>query len=215
VQDVATSQAPGCGGDEGSQEHWKEEICRILQEIQAPLSPFLLRLCHWMLPKLLSCLFLSVQLPQGQLDMVLRAARKPKVPLVFLCTHQSQLDGPLLSFLLLSQGIGVPRVTGGTWISPRLRSLLQCLGGIFLPSGMAQTRRDQAERLPGAVLDAYVQDVLQSRQPLVIFLEDAPGSLRLSDPARLWLLRVLRALQDRAVPDVLVIPVGIAYDVAP
>ncbi|NXF78623.1 GPAT2 acyltransferase, partial [Sclerurus mexicanus] len=215
VQDVGSSQARGSGGDEGSQQGWKEEICRILREIQAPLSPLLLRLCHWMLPKLLSRLFLSVQLPRGQLEMVLRAARKPDVPLVFLCTPQSQLDGPLLSFLLLSQGIGVPRVAVGAWISPRLRSLLQCLGGIFLPSGMAQTRRDQDEGLPGAVLDAYVQEVLQSRQPLVIFLEDLPGSLRLSDPARLWLLRVLRALRDRAVPDVLLIPVGIAYDVAP
>ncbi|NWS13891.1 GPAT2 acyltransferase, partial [Pachyramphus minor] len=215
VQDVATSWAHGSRGDEGCRRHWKEEICRILGEIQAPLSPLLLRLCHWMLPKLLSHLFLSVQLQRGQLEMVLRAARTPDVPLVFLCTHQSQLDGPLLSFLLLSQGIGAPRVTVGGCISPRLRSLLQCLGGIFLPSGMAQPRSERDEGLPGAVLDAYVQEVLRSRQPLVIFLEEPAGSLQLSDPARRWLLRVLRALRDGAVPDVHVIPVGIAYDVAP
>ncbi|XP_029819817.1 glycerol-3-phosphate acyltransferase 2, mitochondrial-like [Manacus vitellinus] len=43
VQDVASSRAHGCGGDEGSRWHWKEEICRILGEIQAPLSPLLLR----------------------------------------------------------------------------------------------------------------------------------------------------------------------------
>ncbi|NWT03276.1 GPAT2 acyltransferase, partial [Mionectes macconnelli] len=215
VQDVATSWARGSREEEGSQRHWQQEICRILGEIQAPLSPLLLRLCHWMLPKLLSRLFLSVQLQRGQLEIVLRAARTPDVPLVFLCTHQSQLDGPLLSFLLLSQGIGAPRVTVGAWISPRLRSLLQCLGGIFLPSGMAQPWSEQDEGLPGAVLDAYVQEVLRSRQPLVIFLEEPPGSLRLSDPARHWLLRVLRALRDQAVPDVHIVPVGIAYDVAP
>ncbi|NXF12347.1 GPAT2 acyltransferase, partial [Smithornis capensis] len=235
VQDVAT----GCGSDgvEGSQRRGKE-ICQILRQIQAPLSPLLLRLCHWMLPKLLSHLFLSVQLHRGQLEMVLQAARtvwswpgapkpwnarnsseipslQPNVPLVFVCTHQSQLDGLLLSFLLRSQGIGVPRVTVGTWMSPRLRSLLQSLGGIFLPSGMAQTGSDRDEGLPGAVLDAYVQEVLRRHQPLVIFLEEPPGSLRLSAPARHWLLRVLRALRDRAVPDVLIVPVGIAYDVAP
>ncbi|XP_039242312.1 glycerol-3-phosphate acyltransferase 2, mitochondrial-like isoform X3 [Pipra filicauda] len=215
VQDVASSRAHGCGGDEGSRRHWKEEICRILGEIQAPLSPLLLRLCHWMLPKLLSRLFLSVQLQRGQLEMVLRAARTPEVPLVFLCTQQSQLDGPLLSFLLLSQGIGAPRVTVGTRISPGLRSLLQRLGGIFLPSGMAQARSERDEGLPGAVLDAYVQEVLRSRQPLVIFLEEPLGLLQLSDPARRWLLRVLRALRDGAVPDVRIVPVGIAYDVAP
>ncbi|NWI89862.1 GPAT2 acyltransferase, partial [Pitta sordida] len=193
----------GAEGAEGSRRRWKGQICQILQEIQAPLSPLLLRLCHWLLPKFLSRVFLSVQLHRGQLEMVLQAARTPEVPLVFLCAPQSRLDGLLLSFLLLSQGIGVPRVTWGAWMSPRLRSLLQRLGGIFLPSGMLQTRD---EELAGAVLDAYIQEVLRRPQPLVIFLEE---------PAGLWLLRVLRALRDGAVPDVWVIPVGIAYDAAP
>lgn len=47
---------------------------------------------------------------------------QPGVPLVFLSTHKSQLDGLLLSFLLFSQGLGVPRVTvGNLTCSPRLR----------------------------------------------------------------------------------------------
>ncbi|XP_066062206.1 glycerol-3-phosphate acyltransferase 2, mitochondrial-like isoform X2 [Chamaea fasciata] len=215
VQDATSGQDPRSGWDEGSQRCWKEEICRILGEIQAPLSPLLLRLCHWLLPKLLTRLFLSVQLHWGQLEMVLRAARTPEVPLVFLCSHQSQVDGMLLSFVLLSQGIGPPRVTVGAWPSPFLRSLLQRLGGIFLPSGMAQTLSDQDEGLTGAVLDAYIQEVLKSRQPLILFLEEPLASLQLADPARCWLLRVLRALRDGAVPDILVVPVGIAYDMAP
>lgn len=57
--------------------------------------------------------------------------------------------------------------------------------------------------------------MLQSRQPLILFLEEPQASLWLADSARCWLLRVLRALQDGAVADVLVVPVGIAYDVAP
>lgn len=51
-----------------------------------------------------------------------RLPLQPDVPLVFLSTHKSQLDGLLLSFLLFSQGLGVPRVTvGGQVCSPRLR----------------------------------------------------------------------------------------------
>lgn len=61
----------------------------------------------------------------------------------------------------------------------------------------------------------YVQEVLRSRQPLILFLEEPPASLQLADSARRWLHRVLRALRDGAVPDVLIVPVGIAYDVAP
>lgn len=106
---------------------------------------FSCRICHWALLKLLSRLFLSVQLHRGQLEMVLRAAStvgtrcsrarccavpparralspapplQPHVPLVFLSTHKSQLDGPLLSFVLFSQGLGVPRVTVGARVSP-------------------------------------------------------------------------------------------------
>lgn len=46
---------------------------------------------------------------------------QPEVPVVFLCSHQSQVDGLLLSFILLSHGIGLPRVAVGAWTSPRLR----------------------------------------------------------------------------------------------
>ncbi|XP_054145155.1 glycerol-3-phosphate acyltransferase 2, mitochondrial [Melozone crissalis] len=215
VQDAASSPEPGPRGDEGSQQSCKEEICQILGEVQAPLSPLLLRLCHWLLPKLLTRVFLSVQLHRAQLEMVLRAARTPEVPLVFLCSHQSPLDGPLLSFLLLSQGVGLPRVAVSTRTSPRLRSLLQRLGGIFLPSGLAPPWGERDEGLPGAVLDAYVQEVLRSRRPLVLFLEEPSAFARLAEPARRWLPRLLRALRDGAVPDALLVPVGIAYDLAP
>uniref|UniRef100_A0A663NAX3 Phospholipid/glycerol acyltransferase domain-containing protein n=1 Tax=Athene cunicularia TaxID=194338 RepID=A0A663NAX3_ATHCN len=114
---------------------------------------FSCRLCNWALLKLLNCLFLNVQLHRGQLEMVLRARKTPDVPLVFLSTHKSPLDGLLLSFLLFSQGLGVPRVTvGGQACSSRLRALLSRLGGIFLPLRMGQMPSKQDEGLPGAVL---------------------------------------------------------------
>ncbi|KFO53521.1 hypothetical protein N302_02999, partial [Corvus brachyrhynchos] len=200
VQDDA-----GSGGDEGSRRRWKEEICQILREIQAPLSPLLLRLCPWLLPKLLTRLFLGVQLHRGQLEMVLQAARTPEVPLVFLCSHQSQVDGLLLSFVLLSQGIGVPRVTVDARTSPRLRSLLQHLGGIFLPSGMAQTWSDWDEGLPGAVLDAV--GALWAEKSLWSTREGA-GSSQNSQS--------LPSTSRRCCgPYLLGVPVRLAYDVAP
>ncbi|CAM9758197.1 unnamed protein product [Bubo scandiacus] len=216
VQDVATGRSRGSSGDSESHQRWKEEIVKILAEIQAPLSLLLLRLCHWALLKLLNCLFLSVQLHRGQLEMVLRATETPDVPLVFLSTHKSPLDGLLLSFLLFSQGLGVPRVAvGGQACSSRLRALLGRLGGIFLPLRMGQTPSDQDEGLPGAVLAVYIEEVLRSQQPLLIFLEEPPVTLHLSAPAREWLALVYRAVRDGAVPDVLLVPVGIAYDIVP
>uniref|UniRef100_A0A8C3JQZ7 Glycerol-3-phosphate acyltransferase 2, mitochondrial n=1 Tax=Calidris pygmaea TaxID=425635 RepID=A0A8C3JQZ7_9CHAR len=169
------------------------------------------RLCNWALLKLLNRLFLSVQLHRGQLAMVLRAARTPNVPLVFLSTHKSPLDGLLLSFLLFSQGLGVPRVTVGSQVC----TLLARLGGIFLPSRMEDETFPELQKHLMKVFRAELcghVEVLRSRQPLLIFLEEPLVALHLSPPARQWLAMVYRAVRDGAVPDVLLVPVGIAYD---
>ncbi|NXP06599.1 GPAT2 acyltransferase, partial [Thinocorus orbignyianus] len=216
VWDVAASRGRGPRGDGKSQQQWKEKILQILAEIQAPLSLLLLRLCSWALLKLFNRLFLGVQLHRGQLEMVLRAARTPNVPLVFLSTHKSPLDGLLLSFLLFSRGLGVPRVTVGAQVcSPRLRALLARLGGIFLPLRMEQAQSERDEGLSGAILATYTEEVLRSCQPLLIFLEEPPAALHLSVAARCWLAMVYRAVRDGAVPDALLVPVGIAYDLVP
>ncbi|NXW62662.1 GPAT2 acyltransferase, partial [Eurystomus gularis] len=206
----------GSGGSATSQQRWKEKVLEILAEIQAPLSLLLLRLCHWALLRLFSRLFFNVQVHQGQVEMVLRATRKAGVPLVFLSLHKSQLDGLLLSFVLFSQGLGVPRVTVGSQLcSPRLRALLSRLGGIFLPLRMEHLPSNQDQGLSEAVLTTYVEELLRSRQPLLIFLEEPPGTLHLSAAAQQWLSLVYQAVRDGTVPDVLLVPVGIAYDVVP
>ncbi|XP_068012657.1 glycerol-3-phosphate acyltransferase 2, mitochondrial-like isoform X2 [Melanerpes formicivorus] len=238
LQDVSSSCSPSSRGDSKSSQRWKEKVLQILAEIQAPLSLLLLRLCHWALLKLLNRLFLNVQLHRGQLEMVLRAsstvrgreaaregavappggraerrlpAPQPGLPLVFLSTHKAQLDGLLLSFILFSQGLGVPRVAvGGQPCSPPLRALLRHLGAIFLPA-----RMEQDQELREAVLTTYVEEVLRSCQPLLIFLEEPPTSLQLSAVAQRWLALVYRAVRGGAVPDALLVPVGIAYDLVP
>ncbi|XP_010726511.1 glycerol-3-phosphate acyltransferase 2, mitochondrial isoform X3 [Meleagris gallopavo] len=216
VQDVAASQACSCRRDSKFQQQCKEKVLGILARIQAPLCFPMLRLCCWALLRFLSRLFLSVQLHRGQLEMVLRAARTPSVPLVFLSTHKSQVDGLLLSFLLFSQGLGVPRVmVGNLTCSPRLRALLSCLGAVFLPTRMEQALSDQDGELPAAVLASYVEEVLRSQQPLVVFLEEPCALWHLSVPARAWLAPLYRAVRDGAVPDILLVPVGIAYDQTP
>ncbi|NXC49199.1 GPAT2 acyltransferase, partial [Penelope pileata] len=216
VRDAAAGLVQRSGGDSGSQQQWKDKVLGLLAGMQAPLSIPVLRLCCWALLRLLGRLFLSVQLHRGQLEMVLRAARTPGVPLVFLSVHRSQLDGLLLSFLLFSQGLGVPRVAvGGLACSPRLRALLRCLGGVFLPAGMEQRCSSQDRELPAAVLGSYVGEVLRSQQPLVLFLEEPCTPRHLCSTARVWLSPLCRAVQDGTVPDVLLVPVGIAYDLAP
>lgn len=69
--------------------------------------------------------------------------------------------------------------------------------------------------LTSSLPSQYVKEVLRSRQPLLIFLEEPPGSRHLSAAAQQWLAPVCQAVRDGTVPDVLLVPVGIAYDVVP
>ncbi|XP_024067376.1 glycerol-3-phosphate acyltransferase 2, mitochondrial [Terrapene carolina triunguis] len=221
VQDVMSLEVPQARGAGSvlskSPAQWRSEVLSILGQIQSPLSLFILRLCSWALLRLLNHMFLNLLLHKGQLEMVRRAAQTPDVPLVFLSTCKSRLDGLLLPFLLFSQGLGVPRVT---WeyqaFTPSLRALLSRLGGVFLPPGAEHAPDGERGVLSRAILTSYVEELLKSRQHLVIFLEEPiSGEPRLSAPGGEWLALVLGAVHARAVPDVMLVPVGIAYDVAP
>uniref|UniRef100_A0A2K6GDI4 Glycerol-3-phosphate acyltransferase 2, mitochondrial n=2 Tax=Propithecus coquereli TaxID=379532 RepID=A0A2K6GDI4_PROCO len=133
VQKILSGKAPEGAGEGQVSDHVKKEVQRILGHIQAPPRPFLLRLFSWVLLRFLNCLFLNVQLHKGQMKMVHKAAQEG-LPLVLLSTHKSLLDGILLPFVLLSQGLGVLRVAWDPHTcSPALRALLRNLGGLFMP----------------------------------------------------------------------------------
>ncbi|KAF1642910.1 Glycerol-3-phosphate acyltransferase 2, mitochondrial, partial [Eudyptes chrysocome] len=191
VRDAATDRSRGSRGDGEAHRRWKEKILKILAEIQAPLSLLMLR---------------SV--------LPLRGGLRVRIPLHGHLPPPSWRDPG--SRLGRSQSLSSAPGGRPWWclLFPR-RALLGRLGGIFLPSRMEQTLSDRDEGLPGAVLATYVEEVLRSRQPLLIFLEEPPVALCLSTPAREWLALVYRAVRDGAVPDVLLVPVGIAYDVVP
>ncbi|XP_073180982.1 glycerol-3-phosphate acyltransferase 2, mitochondrial-like isoform X3 [Lepidochelys kempii] len=220
VQDVMALKVPQArvaGSVSKSPAQWRSKVLQILGQIQSPFSLFILRLCSWALLRLLNRMFLNLLLHKGQLEMVRRAAQTPDVPLVFLSTRKSQLDGLLLPFLLFSQGLGVSRVT---WeyqaYTPSLRALLSRLGGVFLPPRAEHMPDSERGALSRAILTSYIEELLKSRQHLVIFLEEpVSGVSRLSAPGGEWLSLVLGAVRAGAVPDVMLVPVGIAYDVAP
>ncbi|XP_067326831.1 glycerol-3-phosphate acyltransferase 2, mitochondrial [Anolis sagrei] len=222
VQDVMCQAVPSGEGDAPPARdlfasQWIQEIRRILGQIQASLSPFLLRLCHWALFQLLNRIFLSVIIHKGQLEMVRRAAQVPDVPTVFLSTHKSHLDELLLPFLLVSQGLALPRVAGDyKTFTPKYRALLAHLGGVFLPEEMDQMQDSKQQTLSKAVLASYVDELLRRKQALLIFLEEvSAGPSQLSAAGQTWLRLVVNAFHAGIVPDIMVVPVGVSFDVAP
>ncbi|XP_042837990.1 glycerol-3-phosphate acyltransferase 2, mitochondrial isoform X3 [Panthera tigris] len=206
VQNVISGRDPGGAGEGQVSGLVKKEVQRILGHIQAPPCPFLLRLFSWALLRFLKCVFLNVQLHKGQMKMVHQAAQA------------SLLDGILLPFVLLSQGLGVLRVA---WdprtCSPTLRALLKKLGGLFLPPEANLTLDSSEGVIARAVVHAAIEQLLVSKQPLLIFLEEPPGVLgpRLSALGQTWLGLVVEAVQVGVVPDAMLVPVAITYDLVP
>lgn len=62
-----------------------------------------------------------------------------------------------------------------------------------------------------------MEQLLVSGQPLLIFLEEPPGAQgpRLSALGQAWLAPVMQAVQVGAVPDAMLVPVAVTYDLVP
>nr|XP_045004249.1 glycerol-3-phosphate acyltransferase 2, mitochondrial isoform X1 [Jaculus jaculus] len=217
VQNLLSGRVPGGAGEGQAPSLVKKEVHRLLGHIQAPLHPFLLRLFSWALLWFLNRLFLNVQLHKGQMKMVHKATQVGS-PLIFLSTHKSLMDGILLPFVLLSQGLGVLRVAWDPCTcSPALRALLRKLGVLFLPPE-ANLPLDSSEGIRArAVVRATVEQLLVSGQPLLIFLEEPPGhpGPRLSALGQAWLGLVVQVVQEGIIPDAMLVPVAITYDRVP
>ncbi|XP_017716000.1 PREDICTED: glycerol-3-phosphate acyltransferase 2, mitochondrial isoform X2 [Rhinopithecus bieti] len=217
VQNLLSARVPGGAGEGQAPDLVKKEVQRILGHIQASPRPFLVRLFSWALLRFLNCLFLNVQLHKGQMKMVQKAAQAGS-PLVLLSTHKTLLDGILLPFMLLSQGLGVLRVAWDSRAcSPALRVLLRKLGGLFLPPEANLSLDSSEGLLARAVVQAVIEQLLVSGQPLLIFLEEPPESPgpRLSALGQAWLGFVVQAVQVGIVPDALLVPVAVTYDLVP
>nr|XP_033803341.1 glycerol-3-phosphate acyltransferase 2, mitochondrial isoform X2 [Geotrypetes seraphini] len=197
---------------------WKKEVLRIVGQIQSPLSTFLIRLLGWGMLKLLNRAFVNVQLHLGQLEMLRIACKKnPQMPVVFLSTHMSQMDGLLLPILLISCGFQMPRVVWGAEVSsPGLRAVLKRFGALFFPLRRECLDNPEFSLLSKAVFASYVEQLLGGGHHLLIFLmKPFTGTWHLSSESRQCLELVLDALQNGASPDVLIVPVGLSYDSVP
>uniref|UniRef100_A0A8D1L0C0 Phospholipid/glycerol acyltransferase domain-containing protein n=1 Tax=Sus scrofa TaxID=9823 RepID=A0A8D1L0C0_PIG len=216
VQNIISGRAPGGAGEGQGPSLVKKEVQRILGHSQTPPHPFLLRLFSRALLWFLNCLFLNVQLHRGQMKMVHKATQQGSL-LILLSTHKSLLDGILLPFVLLSQGLGMLRVAWDPHIcSPILRSK-SCALRHTGRGPRANLSLDSSEGVLARAVQGAVQQLLVSGQPLLIFLEEPPGAQgpRLSALGQTWLGLVVQAVRVGTVPDDMLVPVAITHNLVP
>ncbi|XP_048474739.1 glycerol-3-phosphate acyltransferase 2, mitochondrial isoform X5 [Rhincodon typus] len=137
-----------CNISDQKSHHNMRNVLGIFHQIQAIISPLLLRLTSWVLLKIFNWVFVNLQVHRGQIEMLRKAREKYDGPFVFLPLHKSRLDYLLVTFVLFCHSIRVPYFTCGEDVQlPFLRPLLRKLGGIFTP-------RDSGDHLFQVVLNS-------------------------------------------------------------
>ncbi|KAM4623473.1 glycerol-3-phosphate acyltransferase 1, mitochondrial isoform 1-T2 [Polymixia lowei] len=217
IVEVATDSEPAAS--QPGQEHKAVSKVRrkargFLQEMVANISPAFIRLTGWVLLKLFNGFFWSIQIHKGQLEMVKRAATEHNVPLVFLPVHKSHIDYLLITFILFCHNIKAPHIAAGNNLNiPIFSTLIRKLGGFFIRRKLDETGDGKKDVLYRSLLHAYTEELLRQQQFLEVYLEGTRSRSGKPSPARAGMLSiVVDTLCTGAIPDVLVVPVGISYD---
>ncbi|XP_078455542.1 glycerol-3-phosphate acyltransferase 1, mitochondrial [Lampetra planeri] len=208
----AISETSACS-DPKAEAQQRKKAQGVLKRMTATVSPVILRLAGWVLLRLFNSFFRSVLVHRGQLEMVRQAAAEGRVPLVFLPVHKSHVDYLLLTFILFCHDLQAPYIVSGDNLNlPIVGRLIRNLGGFFIKRRMDEEagRKDLLYR---SLLHTYVEELVRQGQWLEVFVEGTRSRSGRAGTARSGLLSVLvDAVNEGAVPDALIVPVGIAYD---
>ncbi|KAK2898847.1 hypothetical protein Q8A67_010265 [Cirrhinus molitorella] len=187
----------------------RSPLDRLLVLTQTFISPCLLRLVSWMLLKVFSLMFCSVQINLNQLAALHRATQL-KSPLVYVCVRQSSIDHILICLSLFCHNLRVPYTIYPAHVRQNwLRSILQRLGVVLLPEGSGSERDAEMDSLYSPVMTSFVGELLREGVALSVGICASGGH------GGQWLARVHQAISDGLVADVSVVPVGISYDCLP
>ncbi|KAK1787095.1 hypothetical protein P4O66_017470, partial [Electrophorus voltai] len=173
------------------------------------LTPLSLRLVSWLLLKVFSVMFYSLQVNLNQMSGLHRA-KQLKCPLVYVYIRQSLLDQALIILTLFCHNLAVPySVYPATVRSRCMRAVLRRLGIIFLPSHVGTEQEAEADATFTTPMTSLVGELLLAGESLSF------GICSESGHGGQWLARVRQAVIDGLVPDVSLVPVGISYDCPP
>nr|XP_055023396.1 glycerol-3-phosphate acyltransferase 2, mitochondrial isoform X5 [Misgurnus anguillicaudatus] len=182
---------------------------RLLDLTETFISPTLLRLVSWLMLKVFSLMFCSVQVNLNQLSALHRATRL-EAPLVYVCVRQSAVDQALICLALFCHNLRVPYTLYPAHIRPTwLRSILQRLGVILLPEDTSSEQDAEMDSLYSPVMTSLIGELLRERASLSMGVCAGGGQ------GGQWLARVRQAIVNGLVPDVSIVPVGVSYDCLP
>ncbi|KAM7415945.1 hypothetical protein PAMA_018150 [Pampus argenteus] len=194
------------GGDSQGQ---LNRLSTFLPLINTCISSGLLRFVGWVMLKMFSSIFASIQVNLNHLPPLHRASQEGSL-LVYVYARQSIMDCALIPLVLFCHNLRVPYTVCPLQInSSFLRLILQKVGVILLPA-CAPTEKDaEMDSLYSPVMTSLVRELLHEGQAISVGVSAASGR------GGQWLARITQLIKEGSFPDVSLVPVGISYDCVP
>ncbi|XP_029296675.1 glycerol-3-phosphate acyltransferase 2, mitochondrial [Cottoperca gobio] len=172
------------------------------------ISPGLLRFLSWVLLKMFSSVFGSIQVNLNHLPALHRASQEGSL-LVYVYMRQSVVDSALIPLVLLCHNLRVPYTVCPLHInSSSIRSILQKVGVLLLPPALTEQEAEM-DSLHSPVMTSLVRELLHEGQAISVGVSAESGQ------GGQWLARIRQLIKEGSVPDVSLVPVGISYDCVP
>ncbi|XP_068460812.1 glycerol-3-phosphate acyltransferase 2, mitochondrial isoform X2 [Clinocottus analis] len=201
----ALTAAPEGGDGRGQLSH----LSPLLSLINTCISPGFLRFLSWVMLKMFSSVFGSVQVNLNHLPPLHRASEEGS-PLLYVHVRQSAADSALIPLVLFCHNLRVPYSVCPLHITSFfIRSVLQKVGVILLPPSAPTEQDAETDGLYAPVMTSLVRELLHEGQALSVGVSAASGG------GGRWLARVTQLIKEGSVPDVRLVPVGISYDRVP
>ena len=185
------------------------EAMDYMDEIAANYSPSFINLIHRILNRFLSITFESVTSSADTLAEIKRANRRG--PVIFVPAHKSHMDSLLLSYTLYDNHMPCPHVFAGKNLA------FWPMAPIFRRVGAFFVRRSfKGAVFYAKVFSAYIFKLLQEGFNIAVYIEGTRSrSGKLLQPQLGMLSILLHAFVKGACPDLIFVPVFIAYDRIP
>ncbi|KAM4577507.1 glycerol-3-phosphate acyltransferase 2, mitochondrial [Odontesthes bonariensis] len=178
----------------------------FLPLINTCISSGLLRFMCWAMLKMFASVFGSIQVNLSHLS-ALHKASQASSPLVYVYVRQSAMDCALIPLVLFCHNLRVPYTVCPLHISSSfLRSVLQAVGVILLPSSAVSELEAEMDPLYSPLMTSLLRELLHEDQALSVGVSAESGQ------GGQWLARIRQLIKEGSVPDVSLVPVGISYD---
>ncbi|GAB1603646.1 glycerol-3-phosphate acyltransferase 1, mitochondrial-like [Argonauta hians] len=193
------------------QQSEKLSALKVMDRMKACISYWAVSLFGFSLFKFLGLTLRSLQVHRSQLNII-KDLEKKGHPIIYLPLHKSHLDYIIVTWILWIHDMRVPYVAAGDNLNIFLLGpMLRALGGFFIRRRLDRNgKRDHVYR---AVLQSYMQELLQEGQSLEFFIEGGRSrSGKALYPKGGLLSVIVDTFLQGSIQDAYIVPISISYE---